>query len=235
MRRGKLLLMVTTALAGTFASVAVSIDVNALLRLKTHRAYISNSAPLGVSVSVDTDDIFAAGLVFAIAIALTPAQGILNSLLFTCLPLRYQSRIHRLFFLSPKNLWGQGIFFALVTLIGIGPLIALDFLVFHGLRGAIIKVDGVQMSPHELESMGIPSLPYRSQRYIRVMAIVPWLAILFNIIALPFVLYAGSHWQEDLGPPAPSTPSAGFIEMGLHRGPKLSTSQEHLRQYDEVS
>lgn len=53
----------------------------------------------------------------------------------------------------------------LVTVLGIGPLIALDFLVFHGSRGAIIKVDGVQLSPPELESMGIPSLTYRSQRY----------------------------------------------------------------------
>lgn len=169
---------------------------------------------------------------------MSPAAGLLISLLLPYLPLRHLSRIPRALLPSSSKLRGQGLFLLLITLLSIGPLVALDFLVFHGSRGAITKVDGVQLSASMLESMGIPNIIYRSQRYsewhlfylrravrhsnehlttlctpVRVMAIVPWLGVLFNIIALPFVFYSASHWSEGLATAVSSTPSISSAEV----------------------
>lgn len=110
-------------------------------------------------------DIFAAGLSFALVFALSPAAGILISLLLQYLPPRHLSRVPQAFLPSASKIRAQGYVLAVVSLLGIGPLIALDFVVFHGTRGATIKLDGTQLSPSALESMGIPTLMYRSQRY----------------------------------------------------------------------
>jgi len=175
--RGSPLTGVLLFLAFAWAVIGGSVGINALVKSRTTKDFVKNHSPQGVLVDINTNDIFRSGVV------LTVACGLLGITAFVALLAFFfqRPRSGKLDFtrlLAPLMLFFTVWIFA--TLIPVT--------VFAVNRSAIVTATagGVPIPQSIVNQVqaGLGVSPkYWDQHYIHLMAILPWITVLFGFLA----------------------------------------------------
>ncbi|TDL16088.1 hypothetical protein BD410DRAFT_795718 [Rickenella mellea] len=180
--------LVLLALTWAFGVISGSLGLNALIKSNQSKSYVKKNAPSGVTVSINTNDIFQVGVVLTVACTLL---AILASLFF---PLTFVPR--KLFGIpTARGLRIQAYLLAFTTLWVFASLIPFD--IFARNRSAKVTATlGKLTLPDSVvaqqEAMLGVSPVYWKQNYVRWQAIITWFAVLFGALA-SIVLFMASR------------------------------------------
>lgn len=169
-----------------FAVVSFAVGINAAVKSIQDRNKVYNAAPKGTSVNVDFSDIFDVGAV------LTAGCGVLIvvsafSLVSLFRPLRNNSA-----YLLRIQTWA--LFFCALWIFAT----VIPFDVFFATRSAKVtaSLNGVPVSQAIIQSieksLGVSPI-YKESWFLRLLAIIPWFAFVFAVIAGIFQHLAASR------------------------------------------
>ncbi|KIJ16175.1 hypothetical protein PAXINDRAFT_99095 [Paxillus involutus ATCC 200175] len=193
-------------LSFAFSVIGCSVGLNAYVKSNQERSYIRHVASLGgASVTIDANDVLSAGAVITVVCALLALLSA-TSFAFTWCPIQnkrfwYRSQSCALFFCS---IW----LFA--------TLIPFDYFFANREAQVTATLGGVTVSDitlkHVERVLGVTPV-YRDLDYLKLVAILPWFALVFSVTA-GVVLHIsarreGAPVDRDDAPPGVSTTEHG--------------------------
>jgi len=179
------------ALSVAFAIAAAGVGLNALIHEHKDIDHLKGLAPAPVRVDIDVSDIDTAGKIATIANVVLAVFGAII-LLLTVLP---KFRV-----LSIKTLKLQALALLVPLLVVIGGMI--PYMIFFVNRKVGVKAFiGTQQLPQsmvdQVKARSGAEDTYKKIWYLRLLAIFPWISILFGIIAVAVVFLSASRASVD--------------------------------------
>ncbi|GLB40874.1 hypothetical protein LshimejAT787_0900890 [Lyophyllum shimeji] len=176
------------AMAWAWGVIAGSVGLNALIKSNQQKSHLRKSVPRPTIVTIDTDDVFQSGVVLTVVGALIAVLSSL-SLLSLLVP---HSPTRRL---SARSLRLQSFLLAFCAAWLFATLV--PFTVFFANRSAQVSasVGSVQLPQSIIkqaeQALGTTSV-YKRIGYLRLVAILPWITLLFTVVASGVLFVAGS-------------------------------------------
>jgi len=179
--------LVTLGLSWCFAVVAACVGLNALIKSNQDKSRLKKLAPPPAVVDIDTSDIFDAGVVATVA-SLLISILVFNFVGATFIPATKA--------LAARTLRLQAVILTLASLFLFGALI--PYMIFFVNREAIVKafINGVQLPDsivRGVEASSGSTRVYKNIHYLKLVAILPWFALLFSLVAAGTLFAASSR------------------------------------------
>ncbi|KAI0049334.1 hypothetical protein FA95DRAFT_1489479 [Auriscalpium vulgare] len=194
--------LVALALCWAFGVVGGSVGLNGLIKGNQAKARIRKSVPAGVTVNIDTNNIYHAGVVLT---TLCTLISVLASVFFVATLLSGRRP------LATRTLPLQAGILAFCALWLLPTQIAYTVFFANDTSGVTAFLGSLQLPPSIIqaaqEAEGVTPV-YRKLYYLRLVAVLPWFTWLFTVIAAG-VLFAAARRRQ---PPAVSVGSAGASE-----------------------
>ncbi|KAF8838186.1 hypothetical protein BDN67DRAFT_971941 [Paxillus ammoniavirescens] len=193
-------------LSFTFSVIGGSVGLNAYVKSNQERSYIHHAASSGgASVTINANDVFSAGAVITTVCALLALLSAISVAFMWC-PIQnkrfwFRSQSCALFFCS---IW------LFVT------LIPFDYFFTNREAQVTATLGGVPVSDstlkHVEQVLGVTPV-YRDLDYLKLVAILPWFALIFSVISGVLLHIsarrAGAPVGRDDAPPGVSTTDQG--------------------------
>ncbi|KIJ62310.1 hypothetical protein HYDPIDRAFT_114809 [Hydnomerulius pinastri MD-312] len=159
-----------------FSVIGGSVGLNALIKSNQERSSIYKAAPLGAVIYVDVHNVFSTGAVITAICALLALLSVLFFIFTLWCPVR------------DKRFWlrVQSCILFLCSIWLFAVLVAFDYYFANKQAKVSATLDGVAVSDGLIqyieESLGITPV-YRNIHYLLLLAVLPWFALLFSVIA----------------------------------------------------
>ncbi|CCM01785.1 uncharacterized protein FIBRA_03852 [Fibroporia radiculosa] len=208
--------LVSLALSFVFGIVALSVDINALAKSNSQKSTLRKDVPSGVTVNIDTQDVFSSGVVVTVVcglIGLTSLLALVHSF-FRSLTSPFHRRTVPLFgahLLTFLTIW------LFATIIPFTDFVAnRQAKISASLGGVPLSQTIIQATEQQLGFTPV----YHKLGYLRTGAILPWFAFLFGATsaALSYV------YARQAATANHSTSSAGYVNE-KHAGASPGTQQ----------
>ncbi|KAJ8457515.1 hypothetical protein ONZ51_g11484 [Trametes cubensis] len=198
------------ALTFVFGVVGFALGINALVKSNNQKDLVKQqAAPLGATVTIDTDDVFDVGCVVT---AVCAALAVVS----------FASLVFLLFTRSTRTLTAQGLLLSFLTIWLFASLIPMsDFVANRQAKvtafiGAVPVPDSLIQSVQQ--ELGVSSV-YNQIGYLKNAVILPWFAFLFGAISSVLSLAAARRARYTpasaaAAPAAASEPAPSFKEKG---------------------
>ncbi|THG95551.1 hypothetical protein EW145_g7938 [Phellinidium pouzarii] len=189
------------SLSFAFGIISMSVGINALVKSNNRKNFVKHNVPAGVSVDINTNDIFDTGIIVTIVSALLALLSIL-SLLFSTLRTGTASvKTHRIL---------ASVHFFLVTWL-FAVLVPFDDFARNRQAQVTASLGGVPLPATAIQqqeqALGFSPI-YWSMHFIRLVAIIPWFAILFGALAGALLFRAPSARNGASAVESPQSPVA---------------------------
>ncbi|THH03711.1 hypothetical protein EW145_g6068 [Phellinidium pouzarii] len=207
----------------SFGLASLSVGIDAFVKSNNLENLVSKHVPPGVVVDINKQDVFATGIVVTIVSGLLAITSIVT-LLFTSLrTCKLSTTAHRVL-ASLHVLFSTCLFAALVPFDDIARNRQVK--ITASLGGIPLPPIAVQQQEHAL---GV-SPTYWSMHYIRLVAIIPWFAVLFGVLAGAALFRAPASMAY--------THNGNFTEDGPHsmvlgEKPNVVESASTIQERDE--
>jgi len=211
-------------LSFAFGVISGAVGINSLVKAKQQKSYVKHNAPPGVSVNIDTQDLFSSGVV------LTVGAGLLALVSAITLPLLLSSRR------PAKHHRISAILHAFFTVWIFATLIPVDVFSRHRSARVTASLGGVPLPASiiaaEQRALGVSPV-YWDQHYIRLLAIIPWFAVLFGALTA-FSLFSAAR----TAPAANASSGVGMRTTegtsGVTNGPNAGANVEEKPQIEAM-
>ncbi|KAF9223103.1 hypothetical protein BS17DRAFT_153745 [Gyrodon lividus] len=199
-----------------FSVIGGSVGLNALVKSNQERSFIRDAAPVGASVNINVHDVFSTGAVITTVCALLALlSGVFFT--FTWCPVK------------DKRFWFRfqscALFFCSIWLLA--TLIPYDYFFANREAQVTASLGGVPVPASLIqnieEALGVTSV-YKDIYYLRLVAVLPWFALLFSVIA-GVVLHFAARRVGDAAGGYDATSSALGAEYGEKSKPSEPDGQ----------
>ncbi|KAF5367289.1 hypothetical protein D9615_010452 [Tricholomella constricta] len=210
------------SMAWAWGVIAGSVGLNALIKSNQEKSRLKKSVPAPAVLTIDTDDVFQSGVVLTVVGALI---AVLCSIFILML---FFTRGY-----AARSLRTQSLILAFCATWLLATLIPFTF--FFATRSAKVSasIGGVELPASIIKqtekALGSTSV-YREIGYLRLVAILPWITILFTVIASGVLFTAGSparraHAHAQASPADSTTAHETRTDDGLteEKGDKSTT------------
>ncbi|KAA1472763.1 hypothetical protein DENSPDRAFT_851136 [Dentipellis sp. KUC8613] len=195
--------LIALSLSFAFGVIGGSVGLNGLIKGNQSKSHLRRIVPPGVTVDINTNDVFRSGVVVTTIGALIAVLSLIALLATFAAPTRLARP--------------QGFFLAFCALWLFATIIPFD--VFFANNSAKVKafLNGVQLPPQAVQAvqgqLGVSSR-YKDMHYLRLVAIIPWFTILFAAIAAGVLLAA------------PREPAAAGVYAAEAPAPSVAMSEK---------
>jgi len=180
-------------------------QVKALRNLSSDKSLIKFSSQTGMTLNVDDSDMMGAIIALIVVAAFNPSPGLLLMLLVLIVPtIRnfYMRRLPKCPLPTKKVLQSQTYILFGATFALVGPVIAQNiFYTSHHFK--------VTSQSNTMQLVNLGPFLYRSKHYLLVAGVFPWITIICNLVAFPFMI----GFVRSL--PSPSKDSDSDPEPGM--------------------
>ncbi|KAF8066554.1 hypothetical protein FPV67DRAFT_1416901 [Lyophyllum atratum] len=205
------------AMAWAWGVIAGSVGLNALIKSNQEKSRLRKGVPPPTVVTINTNDVFKSGVILTVVAALI---AVLCSI-FILMAVFTRG-------LAARSLRIQAAILAFCAVWLFATLV--PFTVFFANRSAQVsaRVGNIELPPQIIkqaeQAMGSTSV-YRQIGYLRLVAILPWITLLFTIIAAVVLFMAGSPARRVHAAPGHTTARDIHFDDDTVEKPAASTSK----------